>query len=256
MFSTLENYSVIVTGGSKGIGKGIANAFAKQKANVMIASRSRDAAEEALLSLRQLDGRVEYFQCDVSDWQSVQDLVTHTIKKFGKLDVVCANAGVYPKIPLEKMSPEQWDETINNNLKSSFLSVKAAIPHLSQQQHGRIILTSSITGPMTGISGFSHYGASKAGQLGFMRTAAMELAKHQITVNSILPGNIYTEALANLGKEYLNEMVATIPLQRIGSVDDIGNTALFLASKEAAYITGQTIVVDGGQTLPESLKAL
>ena len=119
-----------------------------------------------------------------------------------------------------------------------------------------MILTSSITGAITGISGFSHYGASKAGQLGFMRTAAMELAKHQITVNAILPGNILTEGLNHLGQEYLDAMAAAIPLKRIGDIEDIANTALFLASKEAAYITGQSIVVDGGQTLPESLSAL
>ena len=255
MFSSLENYSVIVTGGSKGIGKGIARAFARQKANVMIASRELAAAEDALLELRQLDGHVEYFQCDVTDWDSVQALIERTIDRFGKLDVICANAGSYPKIPLEKMSVDEWEQTINNNLNSSFLSIKAALPHLIQAKHGRVLLTSSITGPITGINGFSHYGASKAGQLGFMRSAAMELAKHQITVNAILPGNIYTEGLKHLEQEYLDAMTASIPLKRIGHVDDIGNTALFLASKEAAYITGQTIVVDGGQVLPESIKS-
>ena len=255
MFSSLENYSVIVTGGSKGIGKGIARAFARQKANVMIASRELAAAEEALLELRHLDGHVEYFQCDVTDWDSVQALIERTIDRFGKLDVICANAGSYPKILLEKMSVDEWEQTINNNLNSSFLSVKAALPHLIQAKHGRVLLTSSITGPITGINGFSHYGASKAGQLGFMRSAAMELAKHQITVNAILPGNIYTGGLKHLEQEYLDAMTASIPLKRIGHVDDIGNTALFLASKEAAYITGQTIVVDGGQVLPESIKS-
>jgi 3-oxoacyl-[acyl-carrier protein] reductase len=121
---------------------------------------------------------------------------------------------------------------------------------------GRIILTSSITGPITGYPGWSHYGASKAGQLGFMRTAAIELAPRNITVNAVLPGNIFTEGLAGLGADYIASMEASIPLKRLGSVEDIANAALFLASEEAAYITGQTITVDGGQTLPESLGAL
>jgi len=114
----------------------------------------------------------------------------------------------------------------------------------------------NITGPITGFPGWTHYGATKAGQLGFMRTASIELAKYGITVNAVLPGNIVTEGLQGLGDQYLKTKAAAIPLKRLGDVEDIGNAALFLASKEAGYITGQTIVVDGGQTLPESLDAL
>ena len=119
-----------------------------------------------------------------------------------------------------------------------------------------MILTSSITGPITGYPGWTHYGASKAGQLGFMRTAAIELAGDKITVNAVLPGNIMTEGLAALGEEYVSGMTSAIPLRRLGTVDEIGYAALFLASDEAGYITGQTLVVDGGQVLPESPEAL
>jgi 3-oxoacyl-[acyl-carrier protein] reductase len=119
-----------------------------------------------------------------------------------------------------------------------------------------VILTSSITGPITGFPGWSHYGATKAAQLGFLRTAAIELAGHGITVNAVMPGNIETEGLAEMGEEYREKMESAIPLKRLGTVADIGNAALFLASDEAGYITGQTIVVDGGQILPESLMAL
>ncbi|RYV02666.1 3-oxoacyl-ACP reductase FabG [Shewanella sp. OPT22] len=256
MFTLINGYTIIVTGGSKGIGRGIATAFAKQGANVMIAARDIQTATHTINELQQYSGQVEFYQCDVSDWQSVSNLINHTVKTFGQLDVMCANAGSYPMQSIEQMSPDDWDSILENNLKSSFMCVKAAMPHLAQSGHGRVILTSSITGAMTGVPGFSHYGASKAGQLGFMRTAAMELARHKITVNAILPGNIYTEGLKDLGQDYLDAMAAAIPLKRIGDVEDIGNTALFLASKEAAYITGQSIVVDGGQTLPESLGAL
>jgi len=119
-----------------------------------------------------------------------------------------------------------------------------------------VVITSSITGPLTGYPGWTHYGATKAGQLGFMRAACIELAKYGITVNAILPGNILTEGLRSLGEDYLKTMAASIPLKRLGTVEEIGHAAAFLASKEAAYITGQAIVVDGGQVQPESLEAL
>jgi 3-oxoacyl-[acyl-carrier protein] reductase len=154
------------------------------------------------------------------------------------------------------MEPADWDLVMDTNLKGSFLSVKACVPWLKKSGEGRVILTSSITGPVTGFPGWSHYGATKSGQLGFMRTACIELAKYGITVNAVLPGNIVTEGLEGLGEDYLATMAASIPLKRLGSVDDIGNAALFLASREAGYITGQTIIVDGGQILPESLEAL
>jgi 3-oxoacyl-[acyl-carrier protein] reductase len=118
------------------------------------------------------------------------------------------------------------------------------------------VLTSSITGPVTGFPGWTHYGASKSGQLGFMRTACLELARYGITVNAVMPGNIVTEGLEGLGADYFETMAASIPLKRLGSVDDIGNAAVYFASREAGYVTGQTIIVDGGQILPESLEAL
>ena len=174
----------------------------------------------------------------------------------GGLDVLCANAGIFPPAKLEEMTSEQWDEVNDTNLKGTFHSVKAAIPYLKNSDQGRIVLTSSITGPVTGYPGWTHYGATKAGQLGFMRTACIELAKYAITVNAVLPGNIITEGLADMGEEYRRAMAASVPLGRLGTVDDIGHAALYFASKEAGYVTGQTIIVDGGQILPESLEAL
>jgi len=154
------------------------------------------------------------------------------------------------------MSGDDWDLVSDTNLKGTFLSVKAALPYLKKSGQGRIVVTSSITGPVTGFPGWTHYGASKAGQLGFMRTACIELARYGITVNAVMPGNIRTEGLADLGAEYEASMAASIPLRRIGEVEDIGHAALYFASREAGYVTGQTIIVDGGQILPESLEAL
>ncbi|HEY2129965.1 MAG TPA: SDR family oxidoreductase, partial [Streptosporangiaceae bacterium] len=172
------------------------------------------------------------------------------------IDVLCANAGIFPEARLADMTDEDIDTVLGTNLRGSILSVQACLPALTASGHGRVVLTSSITGPITGFPRWVHYGASKAGQLGFMRTAAIELAASGITINAVLPGNVLTEGLADLGEEYIQSMTASIPLRRLGTVDEIGYAALFLATDEAAYITGQTIVVDGGQVLPESLGAL
>ena len=174
----------------------------------------------------------------------------------GGIDVLCANAGIFPPNKLEDMSSDEWDLVVDTNLKGTFHSVKAAIPYLKTSGQGRIVITSSITGPVTGYPGWTHYGATKAGQLGFMRTACIELAKYGITVNAVMPGNIVTEGLAGMGEEYQRSMAASVPLKRLGTVEDIGHAALYFASKEAGYVTGQTIIVDGGQILPESLEAL
>ena len=256
MFTSIKDRSVIVTGGSKGIGNGIAQVFAAQGAKVMIASRGEADGNTAVEKLRAAGGIAEYCQCDVSDWDSVQNMVNTTVSSFGGLDVMCANAGAFPQTKIIDMDPAEWDQVMATNLKSAFLTVKASIPHFEKAGGGRVILTSSITGPITGYPGWAHYGASKSGQLGFLKTACMELSKYNVTINAVMPGNIYTEGLQDLGEDYLKTMAASIPLKRLGDVKDIGNAALFFASDEAGYITGQTIIVDGGQILPESLEAM
>ena len=256
MLSSIKDKSVIVTGGSKGIGRGIARVFARQGAKVTIASRGREAGEAAVAELNDIGGKARWAECDVSDWQSVRAMVDGTAKAQAGLDIVCANAGAFPQTKMVDMDVAEWDQVMATNLRSAFLSVKAAIPHFEQAGKGRVVLTSSITGPVTGFPGWAHYGASKSGQLGFLKTAAMELSRYNTTINAVMPGNIYTEGLQDLGQEYLDTMAASIPLKRLGDVEDIGNAALFFASDEAAYITGQQLVVDGGQILPESLEAI
>jgi 3-oxoacyl-[acyl-carrier protein] reductase len=199
---------------------------------------------------------VSYVHGDVADPASCARIVAAAVQQGGGLDVVCCNAGIFPAAPLREMTPAQLDEVLGVNLKGTFYAVQAAIPALEESRHGRVIVTSSITGPITGFSGWSHYGASKAGQLGFVRSAALELAKAQITVNAVMPGNIMTEGLGDLGDDYRATMEASVPLRRLGTIEDIANAVLFLASDEAAFITGQTLVIDGGQTIPESLEAM
>lgn len=256
MLTSIKGRSVIVTGGSKGIGKGIARVFAAQGAKVMIAARGEEAGAAAVKELSAAGDTVEFCKCDVSDWDSVQSMINTTVEHFGGLNILCANAGVFPQTKMVDMDPSEWDQVLATNLKSAFLCVKASIPHFEKAGGGRVVLTSSITGPVTGFPGWAHYGASKSGQLGFLRTACMELSRYNVTINAVMPGNIYTEGLQDLGQDYLDTMAASIPLKRLGDVADIGNAALFFASDEAGYITGQTVVVDGGQILPESLEAM
>jgi len=256
MLTSIAGKSVIVTGGSKGIGKGIAKVFAAQGAKVMIAARGEEAAKLAVAEIEAAGGTATYHLTDVADWESVQHMVAATVGAFGGVDILCANAGIFPQVKMVDMSPDDWDTVMQVNLKSSFLCVKACIPIFETAGKGRVVLTSSITGPVTGFPGWSHYGASKSGQLGFLKTAAMELSRYNTTINAVMPGNIFTEGLQDLGEDYLKTMAASIPLKRLGAVEDIGNAALFFASDEAGYITGQQIVVDGGQILPESLEAI
>lgn len=259
MFTSLSGRSVLVTGGTKGIGKGIAAGFAAEGAKVAITGRDTGAGESAAAELNASagpGGAVTFLPGDVADPASC-DAVTATVQdQHGGLDIVCCNAGVFPSATLTEMTPENLEETLAVNLKGTFFIVQAALPALKRSGHGRVIVTSSITGPLTGYVGWSHYGASKAGQLGFVRSAALELARSGITINAIMPGNIATEGLDDLGADYIRSMEGAIPLGHLGTVADIASAALFFASDEAGYITGQTIVIDGGQTIPESPAAM
>jgi len=256
MFASLKGRSVIVTGASKGIGRGIALRFGLAGCRVLVVSRKLNEAEAVVAEIAAAGGAAKGLAADVSRRADMQAMADAAIESFGGIDILCANAGIFPAAKLGVMTEADFDEVMGTNLKGMFLSVSACLPAMKAKKFGRIILTSSITGPVTGYPGWSHYGASKAGQLGFMRTAAIELARDGITVNAVLPGNIATEGLAGLGEDYIRTMEASVPMRRLGSITDIANGAVFFASVEAAYITGQSLVVDGGQILPESLAAL
>lgn len=257
MFTPLTDRTVIVTGGSKGIGKGIARVFARSGANVLLAARDEATLQAAADELaHDAHGRVESVVADVSRVADCRLLADTAVERFRGIDVLCANAGVFPDKPFTELTEQDVDDVLACNLKGTMFAVQACLPALEASGHGRVVVTSSITGPITGFPGWSHYGASKAGQLGFLRTAAIEMAPRQVTINAVMPGNIATEGLADMGEDYISGMEAAIPQHRLGSVEDIGYAALFLASDEAGYITGQTLVVDGGQVLPESPDAL
>lgn len=253
MFQSLAGRVAVVTGGSKGIGRGLAARFAETGMKVLVVGRSQADADATAVAI---GGGALGFAADVSKAVDCAAMAAFAMDTWGRIDVLAANAGIFPAAKLDVMTEDDFDHVIDVNLKGTFLAIKAVLPMMKTQKDGRIVVTSSITGPITGYPGWAHYGASKAGQLGFVRTAAIELAPWGITINSVMPGNIRTEGLDGLGPEYIAKMEGSIPMRRLGSVADIANAALYFASREAAYVTGQTIVVDGGQILPESLMAL
>lgn len=253
MAKRMEDKVVIITGGAKGIGKGISNVFAKEGGKILIVVRSEETAKKAVEEIKEKGGEASYFIGDVSKEKDMNKMAETCIERYGKIDVLCHNAGIFPEKRLEDMTIEDWDLVNNINLRGTFLTVKACLPYMKKQKYGRIVITSSITGNKVGNPGLTHYAASKGGVNGFIKSAAIELAKDNITVNGVEPGNIMTEGMSSqLGEDYIKAQEASIPMGKLGEPEDIGYATLFLASNEAKYITGQTITVDGGQILPES----
>lgn len=252
----MENQVVIVTGAGKGIGRGIARVFAAEGGKVAIVDIDPEAGRATAAEIEQSGGEALFVETDLRRWDQVERMAQTVIEHWGWIDVLISNAGIFPSARIEDMSEADWDLVLGINLKGLFFSVKAVLPGMRRQSRGRIVITSSITGPVTGYPGWAHYGASKAGMLGFMRSAALEVGRDNITINAVMPGNILTEGLEGLGEEYLETMRKSIPLGKLGEPEDIAYAMLFLASDEAKFITGQTLVVDGGQILPETLEAL
>lgn len=249
--NALDGRVALVTGASRGIGRGIAGVFAAAGASLVLVARTEAALDAVAEELQAGGASCAAVVADVAGTDGMQRAVDAAVERFGRLDVLCHNAGIYPEVLLEDMSLEDWDHVMRTNLTSSFLATKACLATMKAQGHGRIVLISSITGPRVGFPGLSHYAATKGGMNAFMRTAALELAPHNITINAVEPGSIRTEGLADLGADAIAAMERYIPMGTLGEPEDIGHAALFLASDGARFITGQSIVVDGGQILPE-----
>jgi 3-oxoacyl-[acyl-carrier protein] reductase len=245
--SRLQGKVALVIGAARGIGEGIAQRFVEEGAKLVIADTEVDAGQN---TARRLGG--VFVETDISQQAEAEHAVATAIGHFGGLDILVQNAGIFPWTLIENISPAEWDKVLAVNLKGTFLAARAALPHMKAKRSGRMIFTSSITGPRVTSPGHGHYSASKAGINGFIKAAALEFSGYGITVNGIEPGNILTAGL-EMGRSpaFIRSMEAAIPLGRLGTPRDIGNCALFLASDEADYITGTTITVDGGQTLPE-----
>ncbi|MGE7955577.1 SDR family oxidoreductase [Pseudomonas sp. NPDC089530] len=250
MNTELTGRIALVTGSGQGIGRAIAQLFAARGAKVLLATRSEASGAETLRLIREAGGHAELQVLDLGTRAAANQAVAATLRAFGGLDLLIHNAAVFPMDNLWDLSDDILETTLAVNLKSCFWLTQAALPALRRAEHPRIVITSSVTGPRTAIPGLSHYAASKAGVNGFIRAAALELASYRITVNGVEPGLIATPALANLGDS--PALAAGIPLKRLGTPQDIAHAMLFLASEQAGYITGQTLVVDGGALLPEN----
>lgn len=250
----LQNKVAIITGASKGIGRGIANVFAAEGASVVLVSRTEKDLENVAAEITHNGGKAIYVVADITKPDDMTRMAEATLAQFGRIDILVHNAaGIYPPSRIDVMSNDEWHSAIKTNLDGTFYAVKAVIPAMIKQNYGRIVFTSSISGPRVGLPTKSHYTASKGGMNGFMKTIAIELAKYNITVNAVEPGNIETEGLKNNNDaSVIAERVKPIPMGRLGTPEETAYAHLFLASDEARYITGQSIVVDGGQTLPET----
>ena len=243
----LSGKVALVIGAARGIGKGIAQRFSEAGARLVIGDTE---VEAGTATAQELDAA--FIATDISRFDQAEAAVALALERYGRLDILVQNAGIYPWQLIEDIAPADWDRVLGVNLKGAFLAAKAALPPMKAQGSGRMLFTSSITGPSVTMPGQAHYSASKAGINGFIKAAALEFSGYGITVNGVEPGNIATEALQlHRSAAFIRSMEEAIPLGRLGSPRDVANAFLFLASEEASYITGTTIVVDGGQLLPE-----
>jgi 3-oxoacyl-[acyl-carrier protein] reductase len=245
----LAGKSVLITGASRGIGREIALEMARQGADVAVNySGSEAKANETVDEIKALGQDAFAIQCDVSNSESVSNMVKETIDRFGKLDILVNNAGITKDNLLMRMKEQEWDDVININLKGVFLCTKAVTRQMMKQRQGRIINIASIVG-VSGNAGQANYVAAKSGVIGLTKTTAKELSSRNITVNAVAPGFITTDMTDKLSEEVKTEMLKQIPLARFGDPKDIANVAIFLASDESSYMTGQTLHVDGGMVM-------
>jgi 3-oxoacyl-[acyl-carrier protein] reductase len=252
MAGRVHDKVAIVIGAARGIGAAIAERLVEEGARVIIADTLAEQGKATAKRLR-ARGEATFVAVDVGSKQSVEALVQGALARCGRLDILVQNAGIYPYTMLPDIAVEEWDAVLGVNLRGCFLAIQACVAPMRAQRYGRIVLTSSITGPRVSSPGHGHYSASKAGINGLIRAAAIELAPDGITVNGVEPGNILTEGMqAERSPEFIQAMERSVPLGRLGTPRDVAHAVLFLASDEAAYVTGTTIIVDGGQIVPEA----
>lgn len=249
----LSDKVAIITGAGQGIGEGIARVFAEEGAKVVVATRTEKNGSETVEQIKDAGGEAILFVVDVGETDSANKIVDTTIAEYGRVDIMVHNAASFLMGAIEDYNEEDMETAFSVNLKACFRLSAACIPHFKKQQNGRLLFTSSVTGPRVAYPGLSYYAASKSGVNGFIRNAALELARDGITVNGVEPGYIRTTAMELLTDAAgIKQMEYYIPAGHLGDPSDIAYAMLFLATEEARYITGQTIVVDGGSTLPES----
>jgi 3-oxoacyl-[acyl-carrier protein] reductase len=246
---SLQDKVAVVTGGSRGIGRAIALELARRGAKIVVNyNKSPEAAEAVVNEIKATGGQAASFQADVADSASAQNLIKFAIDTFGDLHILVNNAGITRDMLIMMMSEQDWDAVLDTNLKSTFSCSKAAVKYMMRKRYGRIINIASVAGQM-GNPGQTNYSASKAGQIGFTKALAREVAARNVTVNAIAPGFVDTEILSSMSPEILEAALKLVPLGRKGKPEEIAYAVAFLASDQAAYITGQTLGVDGGMAM-------
>jgi 3-oxoacyl-[acyl-carrier protein] reductase len=241
-----ENQTVIVTGGTRGIGRGIVHAFLKEGATVIATyAGNHTAANKCLEDLSEFAGKLSIIKCDVKDEKEVENFFKSLENIHPKIDVLVNNSGIRKDQVTAMMSLADWNDVINTNLTGTFLMSKYAVLNFMSNRYGRIVNISSIGGSL-GLPGQANYAASKAGQVAISKSLSKEVAKRGITVNNVCPGFIDTELLADLPEEQRKEYMKDVPMKRFGKVEEVASAVLFLASKEASYITGSSLEVCGG----------
>ncbi|MFO8088428.1 MAG: 3-oxoacyl-[acyl-carrier-protein] reductase [Desulfatiglandaceae bacterium] len=243
-----SNKTVIVTGSSQGIGKNIAEKFAKSDAHVVLADIDEDSLESTRREFEQNNLSCSAIPCNVTKKNEVQNLIKTTYKEHGSIDILVNNAGITRDTLLMRMKDKDWDSVIETNLKGAFLTTRASLRYFLKQRAGSIVNISSVVG-ITGNAGQSNYSASKAGLIGFSKSVAKELAPRDINVNLVAPGFIDTKMTEEIPEDIKNKYLDNIPLKYFGKPEDVANTVLFLGSPLAKYITGQVIKVDGGMVM-------
>ena len=249
MDQTMEGKIAVVTGASRGIGKAIAVKLASKGATVVINyNGSRERAEEVKNEVESAGGKAVIIQCNVADFDACKEFIETVIKEQGRIDILVNNAGITKDGLIMKMKEEDFDSVLNVNLKGTFNTIRHSARQMLKQRSGKIINISSVSG-ILGNAGQANYAASKAGVIGLTKTMARELGSRGITVNAIAPGFVDTEMTGVLSEEIRENACKQIILGRFGKPEDIANTAVFLASDKADYITGQVISVDGGMNV-------
>lgn len=248
MTKKFENKVVLVTGSTRGIGKSIALAFAQEGATVVIMGRNEDQAKKVAEEFQQQGLKADFNAIDVTKLENVQEIANKILDKQSRIDILVNNAGITKDNLLLRMSDQDWIDVITTNLQSVFNCTKVFSKVMLKAKSGKIINISSIIG-IKGNAGQANYAASKAGIIGFTKSIAKEYASRGITVNAVAPGYIKTDMTAELNDKTREEILKSIPMDRMGSPEDVAGVCLFLASKDADYITGQTIIVDGGMAI-------